>query len=119
MLLVHLAEREFFDEYDNLSEINKIVARKRYYKVFEFLFYQFNHEKKPWITVNILQERLGLVDHSTSHQILESFRILNMLKKNISKGKAYYYPINLEYWDEANKKISGGKDEGKDKQATI
>lgn len=109
--LTYLAKREFFDEYDNLSEINKVVVRKRYLKVFEFLFYQFNHEKKEWITSKILQERLGLIDHSSTHQILESFRILNMLRKNINKGKAYYYPINIEYWEEANKKISGGKDE--------
>lgn len=111
--MTQLSEREFFDEYDNLSEITRTLSKNRYRKVFEFLYHQFNHEKKSWITSKILQERLGMVDRSNAYQILESFRILNMLNKQLNKGgRAYYSPINPEYWEEANKTIIGQKTDG-------
>lgn len=104
--MTQLAEKEFFDEYDNLNEIGRTISKKRYHKVFEFLYHQFNRENKSWITSKVLQERLGIVDRSNAYQILESFRILNMLKKQINKGgRAYYFPINPEYWGEAHKGV--------------
>lgn len=118
--MTHLTEREFFDEYDNLKEIERVIPKDRYNKVFEFLYFQFNHEKKTWITTKLLQEKMGIINHAYAYQILESFRILNLLKKTINNiGRAYYFPINIEYWEEANKIITKGKEDGKDKQAAI
>jgi len=98
-----LAEKEFFDEYDNLKEVEKIVCKKRYTKVFEFLYHTFNNNKK-WVTPKYLQEGVGMVDRSNAYQILESFRVLNMLSKKVIKGRnAYYSQTNLEYWEEAKK----------------
>ena len=95
----HINEKEFFDEYDNMFEIKKLIKKDRYKKAFKLLNQLFFEQRIPRITVKEIQEKLGIYDRSVAWQILESFRILNTLKKIKRDASCFYSPINQPYWE--------------------
>ena len=103
--MAHISEKEFYDEYDNTLEITRIIRKSRYIKPFKFLCKHFNDYNKPWVTATLLQENLCMPDHSNAYQILESFRILNMLSKHIDNKRksAFYSNVNKHLWEYAKK----------------
>lgn len=103
----HLKEFKFYDDYDKLYTVCKIVKKKRYKKAFKFLLNHFFIDKRPWITSSILQEQLGIPNHSSAFQILESFRVIGLFKKKVSsiRRKALFTIINPDLWKEAKKEV--------------
>lgn len=109
--MAHITNKEFYDEYDNITQIEKTAKKPRYAKAFKFLLHHFNKNQKPWVTPSILQEELCIPEHAEAYQILESLRILNLLTKYIDKKRkvAFYHQTNKPYWENAKKVIEDGK----------
>lgn len=112
--MTHIASRKFYDDVDNHQEIKCALKRKRYNKSFECLYSMFYIEKVPWISSSILQERMCISDHSTAYQILSSFAVLNLLKKE-KRGhrRVFFFPTNEKWWYMFNKHLKKGEDGSK------
>ena len=105
--MTHPIERQFYDEMDNLYEIKHNIKKKRYIKPFSFLFDHFLNDHNKWVTVTLLQEKLCIPSRSNAYDILETFRVLNLLvKKTIEHRKpALYFMINDSYWNYGKKEL--------------
>jgi len=102
----HINNREFFDEFDNLFQLKSLVKKQRYKNSFTFLYTLFFNDHKQRITVKELQENLGIYDRSIAWQILESFRIMNLLTLEKRLNKGIYSPVNEQYWDVCHKELN-------------
>ena len=103
--MVSISPKQFYDETDNLFELKTTLKKDRYVKPFLFLSHYFFNEHSKWITATTLQERLCIPNHSNAYQILETFRILNLLTKKIQHNKTFFFPINETYWNYTKKEI--------------
>lgn len=111
--MTKLSPREFFDDFDHITQIRKILSRKRYMNTFSFLVSHFNHNHATKVTIAEVQYATGNFDRNDTHQIMDGFVILNLLEKK-KIGNRVFFVKNDTWWEVAQKEVDDGGTEHRD-----
>lgn len=89
------------DKHDNMRAIEYAIGREIYKKLFNYLDVFFKN--KSSVTAKEVQIKFFLPDYPRAFQLLDSFVVLNLLKKIKKPGRKqrFFVQINQQFWKEA------------------